>query len=248
MSSKSSTKKRSNNGIKIFRAKTGKVNVKRLSLKKTNFERKPTNAFGIVTIDTDELKELLGGRISGKNLLKMQLQKLNLPKYLYSFINKANDISKATSAKKIGHLHVYYDQKKFRSLNEWKNWYNKKHSNAIKEAVNTIYNVMKEGIGGTPRRNLRKYIRIFVEDLVYNRTFTGLKIQEAILTKMAEMKNKNYKWSSGKEDLSGIDGYIGNIPVSIKPDSSEMKKRAGTKRMDYSINEKELTLSFTFSL
>ena len=107
---------------------------------------------------------------------------------------------------------------------------------------------MKEGIGGTPRRNLKKYIRIFVEDLVYNRTFTGLKIQEAILTKMAEMKNKNYKWSSGKEDLSGIDGYIGNIPVSIKPDSSEMKKRAGTKRMDYSINEKELTLSFTFSL
>ena len=65
MSSKSSTKRLSNNkGIKIFRAKTGKFNVKRLSLKKTNFERTPSNAFGVITIDTDELKRLLGGRIS----------------------------------------------------------------------------------------------------------------------------------------------------------------------------------------
>jgi len=234
--------------VKIFKVKAGKVNVKRLPLKRTNFERKPSGSYGIAIIDSNELKKILGGRISGKNLLKMYSKKLNLPKYLYSFISKANDISGATKAKRIGHLHVYYNQRKFRSLNEWKNWYNKKHPKAIKEAIDTIYNVMKEGMGVTPRKNLKKYIRMFVEDLVYTKTFTGLKIQEAILKKMAEIKDKKYVWSTAKEDASGVDGYIGNIPISIKPETSDMKKKAGTKRMDYKVNEKKLTLSFTFTL
>ena len=246
--SRSRTKKRSNNEIKIFRAKTGRVNVKRISLNKTNFERQPSGAFGVATIDSGELKRLLGGRISGKNLLKMQLNRPYFPKYLYSLINKINDITKATGTKKIGHLHVYYGQKKFRSVNEWREWYNKKHPKAIKEAVDIIYNAMREGMGGTPRRNLKKYIKIFIEDLVYNKTFTGLKFQEAIIKKIAEIKNKEFRIGTAKEDSSGIDAHIGCIPISIKPETCNVKKKAGTKRMDYTINEKELTLSFTFSL
>ena len=65
---------------------------------------------------------------------------------------------------------------------------------------------------------------------------------------MAEIKDKKYVWSTAKEDASGVDGYIGNIPISIKPETSDMKKKAGTKRMDYKVNEKKLTLSFTFTL
>ena len=31
--------------------------------------------------------------------------------------------------------------------------------------------------------------------------------------------NKNYRLSSSEEESKGIDGYIGNIPISIKPTS-----------------------------
>ena len=49
------------------------------------------------------------------------------------------------------------------------------------------------------------------------KTFSGLKFQEIILIKPAELKKETYRLSTQKEESIGVDGYIGGIPVNIKP-------------------------------
>ena len=63
----------------------------------------------------------------------------------------------------------------------------------------------------------------WVRDLVIVKTFIGLRFQETILKKGAEIKGTIYRLSNIEEEAQGIDGYIGDIPVSIKPQTYEVK-------------------------
>ena len=65
----------------------------------------------------------------------------------------------------------------------------------------------------------RDMVREWVEDLVIVKTFNGLYVQKAILRKIAEMKGRNYRLATPEEESQGIDGYVGVIPYSIKPDT-----------------------------
>lgn len=64
----------------------------------------------------------------------------------------------------------------------------------------------------------------WAKDLVLVKTFLGLKFQAAVLKKAAEIKGVDYRLSDNAEESKGIDGYIGDIPVSIKPDTYKIKK------------------------
>lgn len=63
----------------------------------------------------------------------------------------------------------------------------------------------------------------WVKDLVILKTFVGLRFQEAVLKKGAEIKGSKYRLAEPDEESKGIDGYVGDIPVSIKPDTYKMK-------------------------
>jgi hypothetical protein len=52
----------------------------------------------------------------------------------------------------------------------------------------------------------------------------GLKFQEAILKRVAAYTGKSYRTSDPEEEAKGIDGYIGDHPVSIKPQTYESKQ------------------------
>ena len=52
-------------------------------------------------------------------------------------------------------------------------------------------------------------IREWVEDLVIVKTYAGLRFQEAIIKKLAELGGKNYRLAEPGEESKGIDGYIG---------------------------------------
>ena len=67
-------------------------------------------------------------------------------------------------------------------------------------------------------------IEDWVKDLVIVKTFIGLKFQEAILKKGAELLNMDYRFSTPEEEAKGIDGFIGDLPVSIKPDTYKTKR------------------------
>lgn len=56
------------------------------------------------------------------------------------------------------------------------------------------------------------------------KTFIGLKFQEAILSKAAQILGTDYRFASPDEEAQGIDGYVGNTPVSIKPETYKAKQ------------------------
>ncbi|WP_457641123.1 MjaI family restriction endonuclease [Persephonella sp.] len=67
-------------------------------------------------------------------------------------------------------------------------------------------------------------IRQWVRDLVIVKTFIGLRFQEAILRKIADKFGTNYRFATPEEESKGVDGYIGNIPVSLKPITYKQKE------------------------
>ncbi len=60
--------------------------------------------------------------------------------------------------------------------------------------------------------------------MVIVKTFLGLRFQEAILAKVSELLGKTYRAATSEDESSGIDEYIGDEPVSIKPKSYEREK------------------------
>ena len=71
----------------------------------------------------------------------------------------------------------------------------------------------KETMGQIDRDLVERWVR----DLVIVKTFIGMRFQEAILKKIADIKKCGFKIAKPEEESKGIDGYIDNIPVSIKP-------------------------------
>lgn len=69
----------------------------------------------------------------------------------------------------------------------------------------------------------RGMVEEWIRDLVIVKTFMGLRFQEAILKKCAEIEGVDYRLSDFAEESKGIDGYIGDVPVSIKPGTYKAK-------------------------
>ena len=88
---------------------------------------------------------------------------------------------------------------------------------------------MVEGLKDAAEKIDYHMVNEWVKDLVIVKTFLGLKFQEAALKKGAEMRKTDYRLSDNTDESKGIDGYIGGIPVSIKPDTYKVKKSLSEK-------------------
>ena len=93
---------------------------------------------------------------------------------------------------------------------------------AIQDAIDKIYDMIQKLKQAINLIN-KDLIKIWVEDLIYVKTFLGLKFQYIIIKKIAEHENLSYRYATPQEESKGIDGYIGNTPVSIKPKTYKSK-------------------------
>ena len=87
-----------------------------------------------------------------------------------------------------------------------------------------ILNLANQNAQGT-----RPVIEKWVKDLVIVKTFIGVRFQEAILHKVSLLLEKDYKLATPEEESRGIDGFIGEVPVSIKPETYRIKKSLSEK-------------------
>lgn len=62
-------------------------------------------------------------------------------------------------------------------------------------------------------------VKQWVKDLIIAKTFNGMYVQKAILASLAERKGTTYRLATPKEESIGIDGYVGDTPYSVKPDT-----------------------------
>ena len=150
------------------------------------------------------------------------------PKYTSQLINLANQNAQGTRPKVVGQLSELFQEYQKNtdeiSIDTWKKWYLSKYSKAIEDATNRIYEQiqnLKNAITLIDRNMIQKW----VEDLIITKTYNGLYIQKAILSKIAKIKQKDFRLSKTEEEAIGIDGYIDNVPYSIKSDTYKTMSR-----------------------
>lgn len=112
---------------------------------------------------------------------------------------------------------------KGQTAKEWEEWYNQRKPNAIKDATDKIYAQFLK-ISEAMSLIDRDMIEQWVKDLIYAKTFCGLRVQNAIISFIAAKFAKQYRFANTKEEAEGIDGFIGGMPVQIKPTSYKYEK------------------------
>lgn len=174
------------------------------------------------------------------NIKNEELEYLNgnenatFPKYTSQLINWANQNAQGTRPKVVGQLSdlfpEYQEQAENVTVADWKQWYLERYPNAVENATSKIYTQvqnLKEAIQLIDRDMVKRW----VEDLIITKTYNGMYVQKAILAKLAIIKGLNYRPACPEEESIGIDGYVGNIAYSIKPNTYKTMNRL-SERID----------------
>ena len=147
----------------------------------------------------------------------------SFPKYVTQLINLANQNAQGTRPRVVGQLTDLIQKFPGKTLSEWEQWYLQRYPNAINIAKEKIISML-ENVKDAMRKIDENMVYEWARDLVIVQTFIGLQFQEAILKKGAEIKGVSYRLSEKAGESQGIDGYIGNVPVSIKLETYKTKK------------------------
>lgn len=161
-------------------------------------------------IPFNEVKELLG------------TEQFEFPKYSTQLLNLANQNAQGTRPSVVGQMSELIQEFSGQTIEEWEKWYIERHPEAIQKAAQKVKDMV---VNFKAVINLidDEMIANWVKDLVIIKTFIGLKFQEAILSKIAGLIRTTYRLASPEEESKGIDGYIGDQPVSIKPETYKSK-------------------------
>jgi len=141
---------------------------------------------------------------------------VSFPKYTTQLINLANQNAQGTRPKVVGQMSELIQEFPGKNYGEWVEWYKKERPTAIEHATDKIYDMMRKLQSAIGLIN-KDLVGMWVEDLVLTKTYVGLRFQEGILKKIARLKDQPYRLANPEEESTGIDGFIGETPVSIKP-------------------------------
>lgn len=147
---------------------------------------------------------------------------VDFPKYTSQLINWANQNAQGTRPRVVGQLSDLFPEFEANcddiSIETWREWYLSRYPDAISTATDKIFaqvKNLKDAIQLIDRDMVQKW----VEDLVISKTYNGLYVQEAILSKLAEHLNTDYRLATPEEESRGIDGYVGSVAYSVKPET-----------------------------
>jgi len=167
-------------------------------------------------ISSAEIKSLIG------------IESFEFPKYSTQILNLANSNAQGTRPAVVGQMSELIQEFSGKSIKEWEKWYLERHPDAIEKATEKITE-MVENFKVVINQIDKEMISNWVKDLVIIKTFMGLKFQEAILSKVANIFNTTDRLSPPEDESKGIDGYIGDLPISIKPVTYKLKKSLNEK-------------------
>ena len=140
------------------------------------------------------------------------------PKYTKQIINQANQNNQGTRPKVVGQMSELIFECPDRTQKGWEKWYLEKYPDAIENATEKAYKGVenfKEAIQMIDKDMVRNWVTYFL--LVQSRR--GIIYQEMVLKYLAKENNTNYRLATPEEESKGIDGFIGDKPVQVKPES-----------------------------
>ena len=146
------------------------------------------------------------------------------PKYVTQVINLVNSNAGGTRPKVVGQMSELVKEFDGKNIDEWIEWYTKRYPNAVNDATEKIW-TMYENMKGAFNTITKEMIENWVKDLVYTKTFCGLKFQTAIISAIANQLGKNWREATPEEEAQGIDGFIGDKPLQIKAATYKLEAR-----------------------
>lgn len=168
-------------------------------------------------------------KISNSDILSLlDAEASTFPKYATQILNLANQNAQGTRPSVVGQMSDLIQEFHGSKLKEWEEWYLNKHPESLSLAANKIFE-MVANFKDVMTQIDKEMVEKWVKDLVILKTFIGLKFQEAILKSVANEFNQPYRLATPEEESQGIDGFISDKPISIKPTSYEMKKSLSEK-------------------
>lgn len=150
------------------------------------------------------------------------------PKYTSQLINLANQNAQGTRPAVVGQMsdlfQEFLESQEEKSIAGWRRWYTQRYPDAFFNATEKIWtqiNNLQNAIFFIDKDMVEKW----VEDLVIFKTFNGLYVQKAILAFLAKKNGTAYRLATPLEESQGIDGYVGDVPYSVKPDTYRTMER-----------------------
>ena len=143
-------------------------------------------------------------------------EQFEFPKYTTQIMNLANQNAQGTRPKIVGQMSELIEECPKGPYHEWVKWYSERMPNAVDDAADKIY-AMVQNLASAVKIIDKALVRRWVEDLVLSKTFTGFCFQESILKAISQKKDVPYRRATPEEESKFIDGYIGKVPVSVKP-------------------------------
>lgn len=146
------------------------------------------------------------------------------PKYATQIINLLNSNAQGTRPVVVGQMSELIQEFDGKSLEEWVVWYNERQPDAVHNATEKtygMYQLMREAFNSITK----EMVEAWVKDLVYNKTYCGLKFQSAIIAFLANKVGKSWRLANIEEEAKGIDGFIGETPIQIKSSTYKIEGR-----------------------
>lgn len=137
------------------------------------------------------------------------------PKYVTQLLNLVNSNAQGTRPRVVGQMTELLEESGARTEAEWRSYYDEHMPNGIAAATSRIKQKLTE-MRWAMNSITDEMVEAWVCDLVYTKTFTGLRVQEVILAYLAEKVGASYRIATVEEEAKGIDGWINDHPVQVK--------------------------------
>lgn len=164
-------------------------------------------------------------KISSNEIAELSnVPQYQFPKYVTQVINLINSNAGGTRPKVVGQMSELVKEFDGKTINEWIEWYTERYPNAVSNATEKIWN-MYENMKSAFNAITKDMIEDWVKDLVYGKTYCGLRFQTAIISAIANQLSKKWREASPEEEAQGIDGFIDDKPLQIKPITYKLETR-----------------------
>lgn len=147
----------------------------------------------------------------------------SFPLYTKPILNIATQNSKATQVKIVGSIKDQWTEflaTGGRSVEDWEQWYMENGGrDKIERATDKLFDMLTK-MPLDRKVFTRELANQYILDLVINKTHYGMSGEyHAVLAAANHFKMK-YRFSTAEEESQGIDAWIGQFPVQVKPHDS----------------------------
>ena len=202
----------------------------------------------------EDVKEYSGCKFNKKNLWFLR-DKEHASEIANSIVNAISCRQHSFRKTKIGSCYDLFRTCRPKTLKAWSKLYFHKHGDLFEKSIDDLYFHLTEGvkvlygfksIRKQRKEEMKENLRNFAKSLVIDRTYYGFAIQEALFVFLSKEYQLEYEESSDKEDSRQVDGYLDEIPFSVKPStfrySSEYGKKRNVRQITYEANEEGIAI------